>query len=297
MTGHGRPEQLELTPPGAAGWCQRWNRRQPTWLRTSDGGFDPALHRCVPLEQGPASSFVREHHYSGSWPAVRMSFGLQRLDEEPGPGEPPGGRLLGVLALGIPMNEAVLTTVFDDLVPYRESLELSRLVLLDRAESNAESWFCARAFDRAARLGVRGVLAHSDPYPRVRSTPDGPQQLSPGHVGHVYAVQGFDYLGRTRPRRLTVLPDATVLNDRAAAKVRQDEPGGRGVARRLVSFGARPRAAGEDGAAWLAGALAEIGATTLHHGGNHRYARTIGPRRTRIRMAATTYPPPRRPER
>ncbi|MEW1760551.1 hypothetical protein AB0393_29065 [Streptomyces cyaneofuscatus] len=285
------PEQQALQLPGAEDLCQRWNQRTPTWRRTSEGGFDPDLHRVIPIAGGPARRFATVHHYSGSWPPVRFAFGLQRVDEPPAPGEPAGGRLLGVLSLGIPMNGAVLD-VFEGATRYTETLELNRLVLLDRAESNAESWFCARAFNAAARRGIRGVVAHSDPLPRLRRTPDGTQLISPGHIGHVYAAQDFVYLGRTRPRRLTVLPDATVLSDRAAAKIRRDEVGHRGVERRITALGAPARQPGQSGRDWLAQALEAVGATVVHHGGNHRYARAIGPRRTPI--IATSYPRPRK---
>lgn len=288
-------EQLELLEPGADRWCQRWENRLPTWKRTRDGGFDPALHRVVQIAEPAAKRFTVAHHYSASWPVVRFAYGLQRLDEAPGPGEPDGGRLVGVIALGIPMNVAVLQNALPDLTPIRQSLELSRMVLLDSVESNGESWACSRALALAAARGIQGVVAHADPVPRVRITPDGPIQVSPGHVGHVYgAGQGFAYLGLTRPRRLVVLPDATVLTDRAAGKVRRDEPGHAGVERRLTALGAPARGAGEDGASWLAHALEQVGATTMAHGGCHRYARTIGRSRVRTRLGGTVYPAPRR---
>lgn len=110
---------------------------------------------------------------------------------------------------------------------------------------------------------------------------DGPSYVLPGHVSHVYGHgQGFAYLRRTRARRLVVLPDATVLNSgvRTAAKARQDETGHAAVER-------RPIAPEEDGAHWLARALEEAGAATLHHDGCRKYARTIGPHRTRLRLA------------
>ncbi|MFG2845925.1 hypothetical protein ACGF12_22565 [Kitasatospora sp. NPDC048296] len=247
----------------------------------------------MPLEAGPARRFVERHHYSGSWPAVRMAFGMQLRTEAPGPGEPDGGRLVGVLALGVPMSKGVLTRVFPSLAPYRESVELSRLVLLDEVPSNGESWLCAAGFALAARRGVRGVVAYSDPHPRTRVTPLGTEVVTPGHVGHVYAAQDFAYLGRSRPRRLVVLPDGTVLADRAAMKVRRDESGHLGVERRLQGFGARPRREGEPGGLWLAEALEVVGANRLEHGGNHVYARSVGPRRTRVAVAPTSFPPPR----
>lgn len=288
------PHQEAIEFPHAGDWCQRWRDRTPTWLRTSEGGFDPGVHRVIPIDEVPARRFVERHHYSASWPAVRFSLALQRIDQPPEPGDPKGGRLLGVLTLGIPMNGASLNC-FADLRRYEQSLELNRLVLLDEAASNAESWLCARAFHYASERGIRGVIAYSDPYPRTRTTATGTELVSPGHIGHIYAAQDFAYLGRTRPRRLTILPDATVLPDRAANKVKRDECGHRGVERRLQEFGAPARHEGEAGDKWLSRALEAIGATSFPHGGNHRYARTIGPRRTRIRLVGTRYPRPTAP--
>lgn len=194
------------------------------------------------------------------------------------------------------MHAGVLTGAFPWLIPYAQALELSRLVLLDEVPANAETWFAARAFRLAAQEGIRAVVAHSDPHPRSRLTATGREPLFPGHVGTVYQAGGMTYLGRTRPRRLTVLPDGTVLPDRAISKVRTDESGHAGTERRLVLLGARPRAAREPGRAWLDEALATVGATVLHHRGNHRYAHQIGPRHERRPLAATAYPYPKRDE-
>ncbi|MCU4750214.1 hypothetical protein [Streptomyces sp. G-5] len=286
-------EQLAI--PTEPDLCQRWRTRAPTWRRRAEGGFNADLYRVVPLAERSAKRFVLTHHYSRSWPSVSLAYGLQRLDQPPThPDDPEGGALVGVVALGVPMNEAVLTGVFPTLAPYREALELSRLVLLDTEPSNAESWACSRVFGLAAQAGIRGVIAYADPVPRTRITAQGPQQLTPGHVGHVYHAQDFSYLGRGRARRLTLLPDATVLQDRAANKVRRGEPGAAGVIRRLRQYGAPAPGPGESGPYWLAKALTAIGATTVRHPGNHRWARSIGPHRTRVHLGAAVLPRPER---
>jgi hypothetical protein len=181
----------------------------------------------------------------------------------------------------------VLTNAFPTLVPYVESLELSRLVLLDDVAANGESWFCARAFDLAAVAGVRGVVTFADPMARYRRTPAGMQVVKPGHIGIVYQALGCDYLGRGTRRTLTLLPDATVLPDRAMSKVRRGERGSAGVVRRLVALGARPLEPGADPKTWLRAALLDIGATRRPHPGNHKYARRIGTRAQRTRTAIT----------
>ncbi len=260
--------------------CQRWRDRRHSWRPTHEGGFDPAryLVREVPTGQfGMAKAFVLAHHYSGSWPAVRFVYNLYDITA--------GERLVGVLTLGIPMHVGVLQGPFKRLTPYVESLELNRLVLLDEVPANAETWFQARAFRLAAARNVKGIVAHSDPEPRQRMTPTGPELVHPGHYGTIYQAKGMEYLGRTRPRRLTVLPDASILTDRAIAKVRaaghHAGRGHAGIERRLVTYGARPRSLGEPGGEWLEEALLTIGATVMDHGGNHRYRLWIGPRARR----------------
>ena len=97
----------------------------------------------------------------------------------------------------VPVDAAVLTTPFPGLEPYVESIELSRLVLLDEVPFNAESWFVARCHHELALCGIRGVVSFSDPLPRHRS--DG-TAVMPGHVGTVYQALSFRYT-RSAPRR------------------------------------------------------------------------------------------------
>ncbi len=269
--------------------CQRWRNRRHSWRPAGEGGFDPDRYRVREMPNDlvhTAKAFVLAHHYSGSWPAVRFAYGL--IDTA----APPAGQLVGVLTLGIPTQAAVLTSVFGRLTPYEESLELNRLVLLDDVPANAETWTQARAFQLAAARGIRGVIAHCDPEPRTRLTADGPETIFPGHYGTIYQAKGMDYLGKTRPRRLTMLPDGSVLHDRAMSKVRNNERGRGGVERRLVALGARPREEGEPGRVWLTEALHTVRAQGVHHGGHHRYAAYIGPRTGR-RLAVTSYPYPK----
>jgi hypothetical protein len=282
--------------PDGGDWSQRWRERQHSWRHTSEGGFDPNRYAVIPLAEGPAREFVQAHHYSSSWPAAKLRYGLidrWPLDEYAAiPAAPwlPWGQLVGVLVLGIPMQRKVLTNPFPTLVPYDESLDLSRLVLLDPVPANAESWFCARAFELAAQDGVRGVVAFSDPIARWR----GSELIMPGHIGTVYQASNFTFAGRSTARTLVLLPDGTSLPARAAAKVTGGERGRDGVVARLVAVGAA-QPVGEDPAQWLAAALHSIGARRVRHPGNFRYLLRIGrtrAERTRvvIGMAAARYP-------
>jgi hypothetical protein len=270
--------------PDVTSVSQRWRAGRGGW-RHRDDVVDTSRLEVVELGRDrDAKSFVLEHHYSGSYPAAKLRYGLvdRRTD-----------RLVGVCVLGIPMQDKVLTNVFPDLRPGVSSVELSRLVLLDDpvVGANAESWMVARAFRMAAVAGVRGVVAFSDPLRRVRS--DGTVVL-PGHVGFVYQALGAVHLGRSARRSILVLPDATVLSSRALAKVRAGERGHEYVERHLVALGADPRVAGADPRAWLAGALEVVGARSVRHPGNFRYAWAIGPpaqrRVVRIAGEVCVYP-------
>lgn len=263
---------------------QRWRSGQHSWRHTHEGGFDPARYTMGELDETAARTFVETHHYSRAWPAARLRYGLNQ-----------GDQLVGVAVLGVPMSAAVLTGPFPTLEPYAESLELARLVLLDQVPANAESWFCARAFDLAASAGVRGLVAFSDPMPRQRTTAARVDMVMPGHVGTVYQALGATYTGTATPRTLLLLPDATVLTARAAAKVTGGEQGHLGVVDRLVALGA-PTPAGQLPSEWLRIALAAVGARRVRHHGNHRYAFRIGTRaqRTRTAIALASHPYPKR---
>jgi hypothetical protein len=162
------------------------------------------------------------------------------------------------------------------LTPYEQSIELSRLVLLDEVPFNAESWFVARCHHDLNLVGIRGVVSFSDPLPRHRR--DG-TVVMPGHVGTVYQALNFVYTGRSKAHSVTLLPDGSVMHGRAKAKIRAQHTGHRYAERVLEDLGARPMVAGEDPATWLRHALATIGAVTVRHPGNHRFCLTFGGRR------------------
>ncbi len=265
--------QLTLSLP--LGVSQRWRERRPSWVRRRDGGFDSRRYHVAPADWASAATFVRRHHYAGSLPSVTWSLGMFHDDE-----------LVGVAMLGCPTSDRVLTLPFPDLQPYEASIELSRFVLLDKIEANAETWLLGRV--RAwlrAETGIRGVLAFSDPVPRIAHG----VTTMPGHFGGIYQAGSAVYLGRATPRTLTVMPDGTVLNDRAKSKVRNRESGWRYVVGRLIDFGATPPA-GDELRVWLPAALAQIGATSRRHGGVLRYAFPLD---RHVRLGLPAQSPPR----
>jgi len=249
----------------ASDFCQRWRQRRHSWRHRSEGGFDGGRYEVAPLAETEARTFVELNHYAASYPAARLRFGLYD-----------GPWLVGVAVLGVPMQRRVLTAVFPDLEAYAESLELSRFVLAESVPANGESWFLARCWHLATRQGIRGVVSFSDPVPRRTTAGD---LVFPGHVGTIYQASNAEYLGRTTPRRVLLLPDGRLLSARALSKVRGDEQGHAYVERELVRFGARLRLPGEPGAAWLRDALQAAGVRPLPHGGSHRYAFRLGARR------------------
>lgn len=270
-------------------YTQRWRAGSPRWRPANERGFDPARYEVAALDENSAATYVQTHHYAKTMPSTTYRYGL--FDHQA-----PGGRaLVGVATLGVPMHQKVLTNAFPRLTPYVESLEFNRLVLDDSVAANGESWFCARMFEHAATLGVRGLVTFADPVPRWRTTGAAPELIKPGHCGVVYQALNFTYTGRATARSLTILPDATVITARALAKVANIERGHRGVITRLVALGAPQPEPSTDLKRWLRLALRMCGARQVRHPGNHRYLLRIGTRsqRTRVLIAMPQRPYPK----
>ncbi|MFG1857437.1 hypothetical protein ACGFJT_36770 [Actinomadura geliboluensis] len=274
----------QLMLPADTPWCQRSGPgRVHSWRHRSDGGFASASFAAARVDEATARSFVLDRHYSGTYPAGRLQYGMYRVSG-------PAPELVGVAVLSVPMNVKTLTGPFPRMTPYAESVELGRFVLADQVPGNGESWFIGRIAELAAADGVRGIVAFSDPFGRTRL--DG-SVVFPGHVGTIYQAANFGYFGRGTPRTLALLPDGSVLSARALSKVRRDEQGHQYVERQLVAHGADPRPDGMPGALWLPGALRQARVRPMRHGGNHRYCLAIGPRRRRIRPALPPSPYPK----
>lgn len=294
------PTTLELQQIAAGnpqGFTQRWSYGIPSWRHVSEGGFRRSRYDVVALAEAPARRFIEHHHYLAGWPAALHRLGLLDLESEQLPGQQRigGAELVGVLVLACPMNRRVLSQAFPALVPYTQSAELARLVLLDEVPANAESFFIAAALRLAATAGIRGVVSFSDPVPRARRTDTGKTISMPGHLGICYQACNFRYTGRGTPRTLTVLPDGSVLTARSRAKITGNEVGAAGVTARLLALGAPPPIPGDDPRTWLTTSLRVLGARSVRHPGNHRYALAVGRTRaertgTTIALAAAPYP-------
>ena len=257
---------------GPNGNSQRWWRRRSSWVAPARGVVDTGRYDIDRVDTAAAKRFVVEHHYSASFPASRFTYGLTDRHD---------GELVGVAVFGIPSSARVLTNAFPDLAPYDESLEPSRVVLLDGVAYNAESWFVAACHHDLVGRGVRGVVTFADPLPRY--TLDG-RLVVPGHAGIIYQALNMRLAGRTAAQTLMLLPDATVLHNRAAQKIRSRSRGHRYAEDLLIRLGAPPVDPG-DPAGWLTAALQTVGARRVRHPGNLRYTLQLGRRRQPVRDA------------
>ena len=294
-----RTPVAELLPEiaTASSHCLRWRNGQHSWRTAGADAFTPTRYQVEPLDERSAKSYVTRQHYSGSFPAAVHRFGLFDTHRpDPDHTDRPGA-LAGVAVFGIPVQAAVLTRAFPTLTPYTESLELSRFVLDDACPGNSESWFLGQCFTGLLERDVRGVVSFADPVPRRAA--DGTIK-APGHCGVIYQATNFTYTGRGTARTLTLLSDGTVLNDRAAQKVRRQEQGHDYVQARLTALGAADLRPGEDPARWLAQALHTTGARRIRHRGAHRYLARLGAsRRDRERIPLGLpggFPYPKQPD-
>lgn len=264
----------------ASNYCQRWREGSHSWRHRSEGGFDKRRYEVALIpDDTTAKNFVVAHHYSRSFGAARIRTGLYR-----------GGDLVGVAVLGNPTNTKVLTKAFPTLVPFTESLELSRFVLLNQVPANGETWLLGRTFRLAAEQGLRGVVSFADPVERM--TPEG-QLLSPGHVGIIYqASNGLYSADRSTARTEILLPNGAVFSDRTKQKILKQERGHRYAEGQLVEFGARPRRDGEDPRAWIRQALLDVEVQRQRHPGKHRYLFKLGTRAERSRTVVALTPAP-----
>lgn len=242
---------------------QRWREGRTTWKTPAQGYFDSSVWEVTDIAESPAKEFTVKHHYSRSYPAAKYRFGIVNKET---------GELGGILIYGPGVQRKTLENAFPTLEPYTESLELSRLVLLDHLEFNAESWAVAQAHRELRDRGVKGIVSFSDPVPRIAQ--DG-TVVSPGHRGVVYASSNAILAGRGTPRTLTMLGDTTVLNDRSIQKLRAGERGAEGVYRRLRELGA-PRRGDTEISKWLPVALDAVGAKKVRHPGNVRWLFKLG---------------------
>lgn len=242
---------------------QRWNSRRSLFVPPPPAErFDPTRASVALIPEAMAKAFILQHHYSRSYPAARLRVGLFL---KPGPFE--AEFLAGVAVFATSMQPRAIPAYWPGLAP-SQGVELSRLVLLDSAKFNAETYMLARAFRllRRSLPEVRAILSYADPIPRT--TLDG-TIMKRGHVGTIYRAHSARCLGRSSPRTLIVAPDGRVVSGRAISKLRNGEQGAAYAYRQLLDMGAPPRKPLEDDAAYVRRALGDEGTFRhLRHPGN-----------------------------
>jgi hypothetical protein len=203
---------------------QRW-REHRTCYRPPDEVINPSEYEVASIASDcEARAFIKAHHYSRAYPAARFRFGLYHH-----------GLLVGVAVFSVPCRDSVLTNVFP--VPASLSVELGRFVLLDSVPGNGETWFLGRVFNELRKEGLVGVVSFSDPLPRF--TADG-TMVHRGHVGTIYQAFNGTYLGRSAARTLRLLPNGSVLSERAIQKTRRTECGSKYAAGTLEDLAQNP---------------------------------------------------------
>jgi hypothetical protein len=258
-----------LDPPSVAAAhralrSQRWRERRARFVPDATV-IDPRAFAVDVIADAAARAFVTRHHYSGSFPAARLSLGLF------GPGQGGPARLVGVATFSVPINDrSVLRRT--GLADPRTGADLGRFVLLDEVAGNGETWFLARAFRllRREKPQIQAVIAYSDPLPRVGADGSG---VSPGHIGGIYRDfgRGLAYRGRAEPRLEHLSPDGRVFSARAASKIRNGERGCGYAVDELVRRGAPPPSGG-DLRGWYDGLVRSGFLVPRRHPGNHVYA-------------------------
>lgn len=246
---------------------QRWRERRTTFVPDASV-IDPADYSVDVIDcYRQAKPFVEMHHYSGSFPATRLSCGLFRN------GKGGTSRLVGVCSFAVPVNNAAvpLHTGLDD---HLAAADLGRLVLLDDVPGNGESWFVSRALRllRAQKPGILSVIAYSDPVRRIAA--DG-TVVMPGHCGMVYQALSASLRGRSTPRTDLMMPNGRILSPRAISKIRAQDTGAAYAERQVVDSGAPERQPGEAPRDWLERLRSAGVLKARRHPGNLVYAFTL----------------------
>jgi hypothetical protein len=237
---------------------KRWSKRNEKWVAPVDGYFRPDGYGVERIEERDARALVCEHHYSGTFPAARLSVGLKR-----------GRELVGVAVFSVPMNQHAITANAG--VAADEGVALGRFLCLPVVLFNGETWLLKRAFQclRAEKPKVRAVISYADPV--ERRTAEG-LLCKPAHAGQIYQASNATFVGRASPHWLWLARDGRVISPRALAKIRAQDRGHRYAEAQLLAAGADPRRIGEEPNVWLDRVLRAPLFARLRHPGNFIYA-------------------------
>lgn len=226
-------------------------------------GARPSGPTSLQSKRSISKAFVSTHHYSGSFPAARLSVGLFRKQ-----GPCAETRLVGVAVFSVPVQADAIRK-YCGIAP-EAGVELGRFVCLQDVAYNGETWFLSRAMRILAeeKRDIRSILSYADPMERF----DGSGILTkPAHAGQIYQASNAMFAGRAKPRTLTIGPSGTVISERSFSKVRYEERGYAYAARQLIAAGVPEREQGESLPAWLDRVMSSGILRKVRHPGNYAY--------------------------
>ena len=237
---------------------KRWLYREERWVARGEV-IRPAEFGVDVLSERMSRALILEHHYSGSFPAARLSVGLFRKTGVS------TSRVVGTAVFSVPIQAASITR-YSGLLP-SQGVELGRFVCTPDVAFNGETWFLRRALAllRQVKPEVRAVVSYADPM--ERRTVEG-LLTKAAHAGQIYAAHNAVFAGRAKPRWLWLDRNGQVVSERALSKIRAQHQGHAYAERQLVTAGADPRRYGEEPAAWLERVLRAPTFRRLRHPGN-----------------------------
>jgi hypothetical protein len=257
---------------------QRWRERRQVFVNdtTTIRKADYAVDRISCMRE--AKPFIEAHHYAGTMPASRASFGLFKRGK--------GGRslLVGVSTISVPVNNASIP-LRTGLEP-RHGADLGRFVLLDDVPCCAETFFLSQTIRllRQQKPEILALVAYSDPVRRIAANG---QIILTGHVGQIYGLADSRYVGRSSPRTDFLLPDGTILSPRALSKLRTEDTGAAYAERQIRQATNEARATGETPVQWLERLERTRLLQRRRHPGNHVY---VFPLTLAARLASKSKP-------
>lgn len=252
-----------MTAPMNCSHDKRWEYRRERWAPPESRDlFRPAEFGVEIISEAAARELVRQHHYSGSFPAARLSVGLFRKTGV-APAVP-----VGVAVFSVPMQQASITRYTG--LPAADGVELGRFICTPEVAFNGETWFLRRALSiLRAEKTVSAVLSYADPLERHTA---GGELTKPAHVGQIYQAHNATFAGRAGARWLWIDRDGQVVSARALSKIRLQECGHAYAERQLVAAGAEQRRHSEAPSDWLKRVLREPQFRRVRHPGNFAYA-------------------------
>src|SRR4051812_24422836 len=96
-SGRQKPLREYMTQLSLFSCEKRWRKREERWVTPAEH-FKPHGYAVDGVPEFLARRFVEQEHYSGTFPAARISVGLWG----------PGPELTGVAVFSVPMSKAVL---------------------------------------------------------------------------------------------------------------------------------------------------------------------------------------------